>query len=163
MKKVFSILMLIPIFLYGQNEKDTKNNLSQNNVYLETHLGGISQLLLNYERPVSSDFFAKSKFFNSEKVIWLRRIGLGYGANLTDGFSGSAGFGGLLAITMLTGKKNKHFEVNAGAFLGIEKLHYYFLLPILNIGYRYQKPGSGFVFRANAGFPAIGVSVGYAF
>lgn len=97
--------MLIPIFLFGQNETNTNNNLSQNNVYLETHLGGISQLLLNYERPVSSDFFAKSKFFNSEKVIWLRRIGLGYGANLTDGFSGSAGFGGLLAITMLTGKK----------------------------------------------------------
>lgn len=97
--------MLIPIFLFGQNETNTNNNLSQNNFYLETHLGGISQLLLNYERPVSSDFFAKSKFFNSEKVIWLRRIGLGYGANLTDGFSGSAGFGGLLAITMLTGKK----------------------------------------------------------
>ena len=107
-------------------------------------------------------------------MSWYGRIGGGYGASLADGFDGSYGFGGLCAITMITGKKNKHFEFNAGAFLGYEPTlqsaivrrditYEPFLLPILNIGYRYQKTGSGFVFRANVGFPSIGFSFGYAF
>ena len=86
---------------------------------------------------------------------WYGRIGGEYGANLTDFFNGPDGFGGLCAITMITGKKNKHFEFNAGAFLGYDKhtdviwnfnysavvrrdiTYEPFLLPILNIGYRY--------------------------
>jgi hypothetical protein len=164
MKKLFTILMLIPILLLGQNEITKNIDLTKNSFYIETHLGIVSKLVLNYERQIS---------FN-EKVSWYGRIGGGYGASLADGFDGSYGFGGLCAITMITGKKNKHFEFNAGAFLGYEPTlqsaivrrditYEPFLLPILNIGYRYQKPGSGFVFRANVGFPSIGVSFGYAF
>ena len=87
------------------------------------------------------------------------------------------------AITMLTGKKNNHFELNAGGFLGIEKTtrynssyyqqlynvpqrevsYYPFVFPIFNVGYRYQKPEGGFIFRANAGFISLGLSFGYAF
>ena len=164
MKKIFTILMLIPILLFGQYDITKNIDLTKNSFYIETQLGFFPQLVLNYERQISSN----------KKVNWYGRIGGGYGANLTDFFNGPEGFGGLCAITMTTGKKNKHFEFNAGAFLGYEPTlqsaivrrditYEPFLLPILNIGYRYQKPGSGFVFRANVGFPSIGVSFGYAF
>ena len=159
--------MLIPILLLGQNEITKNIDLTKNSFYIETHVGLCSQLVLNYERQIS---------FN-EKVSWYGRVGGGYGASLIDGlFDSTDGWGGLGAITMLIGKKNKHLEVNAGAFIGVDK--YYnrnsslgavgeradpFIFPILNIGYRYQKLNSGFIFRANVGFLSIGVSFGYAF
>ena len=46
-------------------------------------------------------------------------------------FSADYGWGGLGAITMLTGKKNNHFELNAGGFLGFEDTYNYaFIFPI---------------------------------
>ena len=38
-----------------------------------------------------------------------------------------------------------------------------FIFPIFNIGYRYQKPSGGFIFRANVGALSTGLSLGYAF
>ena len=153
--------MLIPIFLFGQNKTNTNIDLSKNNIYIETHIGLCSQLVLNYEKHMSS----------VGKVSWFGRVGGGYGVSLIDGlFDSTDGWGGLGAITMLISKKNKHLEVNAGAFIGVDK--YYgargkkadpFIFPILNIGYRYQKPNSGFIFRANVGFLSIGASFGYTF
>ena len=65
---------------------------------------------------------------------------------------------------MLTGKKNNHFELNAGGFLGFEDTYNEaFIFPIFNVGYRYQKPEGGFIFRANAGIISLGLSFGYAF
>ena len=101
------------------------------------------------------------------------RLGGGYGV-WVDLFNSDYGWGGLGAITMLTGKKNNHFELNAGGFLGIEKVkgvgsyqgevfYYPFVFPIFNLGYRYQKPEGGFIFRANAGIISLGLSFGYAF
>ena len=38
-----------------------------------------------------------------------------------------------------------------------------FIFPLFNIGYRYQKPSGGFIFRLNAGIYSFGLSLGYAF
>ena len=83
-----------------------------------------------------------------------------------DFYSTPNGWGGLGAVTMLTGKKNNHFELNTGIFLGSNKLigalyydstnnEYYrevhyeaFIFPFFDWGYRYQKPSGGFIFRA---------------
>ncbi len=141
--------MLIPILFFGQ--------VTENNVYAEAHLGLFTKGVLNYERLFSS----------GEKVSWYGRLGGGWGFNGIGGlFEARYGVGGLGAITMLTGNKNEHFELNLGAFVGYENEFYnggYFLFPILNIGYRYQKPIGGFIFRINAGFPSLGISLGYAF
>ena len=167
MKKLFTILMLIPILLIGQNEITKNIDLTKNSFYIETHVGLCSQLVLNYEKHISS----------VGKVSWYGRVGGGYGVSLIDGlFDSSEGWGGLGAITMLISKKNKHLEVNAGAFLGVDTYYNHnsrlgaigeradpFIFPILNIGYRYQKPNSGFIFRANVGFLSIGASFGYTF
>ena len=44
-----------------------------------------------------------------------------------------------------------------------EVSYYPFVVPIFNVGYRYQKPDGGFIFRANAGIVSLGLSIGYAF
>ena len=166
MKKLFTILMLIPILLLGQNEITKNIDLTKNSFYIETHVGLCSQLVLNYEKHISS----------VGKVNWYGRVGGGYGVSLIDGlFDSSEGWGGLGAITMLTGKKNSHFELNVGAFfsqkgevslgfaMGDSTTDGVFIFPIFNIGYRYQKPSEGFIFRANIGAISAGLSVGYAF
>ena len=52
------------------------------------------------------------------KISWYGRLGLGYEGIVEWG--GSFGWGGLGAITILTGKKN-HLELNAGCFLDLIK------------------------------------------
>ena len=153
MKKLFTILMLIPVLLTGQNEPNTKINLPKKNIYGELHVGLFSQGVMNYERQI----------FSGKTVSWYGRLGGGYGGWL-EPFSADYGWGGLGTITMLTGKKNNHFELNAGGFLGFEDTYNEaFIFPIFNVGYRYQKPEGGFIFRANAGIISLGLSFGYAF
>ena len=153
MKKLFTILMLIPVLLTGQNEPNTKIDLPKKNIYGELHVGLFSQGVINYERQILS----------GKTVSWYGRLGGGYGGWL-EPFSAEYGWGGLGAITMLTGKKNNHFELNAGGFLGFEDRNNEALIfPIFNVGYRYQKPEGGFIFRANAGIISLGLSFGYAF
>ena len=145
--------MLIPVILFGQNEPNTKIDLSKKNIYGELHVGLFSQGVMNYERQI----------FSGKTVSWYGRLGGGYGGWL-EPFSAEYGWGGLGAITMLTGKKNNHFELNAGGFLGFEDTYNEaFIFPIFNVGYRYQKPEGGFIFRANAGIISLGLSIGYAF
>jgi hypothetical protein len=184
MKKLFTILMLIPVILFGQNEPYTrdelfelneqkkkeyekylakldkntldsildwyKKDLSKENIYAEAHIGLFTELGLNYERQI----------YSGEKISWYGRLGGGRGG-IIDDLDDYGGWGGLGAITMLTGKYNNHFELNAGAFIGNEG--YTFIFPIFNVGYRYQKPEGGFIFRANAGIISLGLSFGYAF
>ena len=49
-----------------------------------------------------------------------------------------------------------------GSYPG-EVFYYPFVFPIFNLGYRYQKPEGGFIFRANAGIISLGLSFGYVF
>jgi hypothetical protein len=166
MKKLFTTFMLIPILLFGQNDIIKNIDLTKNNIYAEGHVGLFTKFALNYERQISS----------GEKVSWYGRLGGGWGADFSYGiFAETSAWGGLGTITMLTGKKNSHFELNAGAFfspkgevslgfaMGDSNTDGVFIFPIFNIGYRYQKPSGGFIFRANVGAISTGLSVGYAF
>ena len=166
MKKLFTTFMLIPILLFGQNEPNTKIDLPKKNIYGELHVGLFSQGVMNYERQI----------YSGKKVNWYGRLGGGYGVNYSDGlFDDKLGWGGLAAISLLTGENNNYFELNAGVFMGFDKdvnidsdwnktyTFERFMSPIFNVGYRYQKPDGGFIFRANAGIISLGLSIGYAF
>ena len=166
MKKLFTILILIPILLFGQNEPNTKIDLPKKNIYGELHVGLFSQGVMNYERQI----------FSGKTVSWYGRLGGGYGVNYSDGlFDDKLGWGGLAAVSLLTGQQNNHFELNTGAFMGFDKSVHIdydgyitytferFVSPIFNVGYRFQKPKGGFIFRANAGIISLGLSIGYAF
>ena len=122
MKKLFTVLMLIPILLFGQNELYTKidsaKNIllkhccnNKNNIYAEAHLGLFYQVVMNYE----------TRIYSGERISWYSRLGGGIGGifgEIIEWKKNTGGWGGLGAITMLTGKKNHHIELNAGAFIG---------------------------------------------
>lgn len=128
----------------------------------------ISSLSLNVE----------GRFFSSEseKIHLYGRAGVEYvdiiGLILCDG---QESLGGNLGIAMVTGKGNHHFEVYGGAFLGsfrnkkdasilgaCSSLGFQ-AIPLVDLGYRFQKPESGFFFRAKVGVLGIGIGLGHAF
>ena len=118
------------------------------------------------------------KFFSSdsEKIHLYGRAGIEYvdviGLILCDG---QESLGGNLGVTMLTGKGNHHFEAFGGVFLGsfqnkkdpdisgaCSSLGFQ-AIPLVDIGYRYQRPESGFFFRAKVGILGVGIGLGHAF
>ena len=114
----------------------------------------------------------------SEKFHLYARAGLGYVdvASLPL-CTGATAFGGILGLTMLSGKGNNHFEAHVGTYLGSFENKQtegpFFnlcrdksgsrVIPLIDLGYRYQKPGSGFIFRARVGTYGAGVGFGAAF
>lgn len=133
----------------AQNTASTE--LSKINLYADFG-GGFSRGLasLNFERRI----------FSSKKLTLYARGGIGGG-----GIDETAGPGIIGAFTMLTGKGNNHVEINGGTFIGrnsdfIDEL---FFMPIADLGYRYEKPEGGFIFKTSAGFLGIRFGLGYAF
>ena len=146
-------LILIFIFLLVCNnshaQEATNSTLSKMSLYADIG-GGFDRGLasINYEHRILS----------SKKLTWYGRVGIGAGG--TD----EGGPGGLAAISMLTGKRNGHFEVSGGTFIGsYADDGGIFVLPILDVGYRYQPPRGGLLFRTRVGLLGIGFSLGYAF
>ena len=134
-----------------------QNELSKNNFYfnagstLDTrNYYPIGIALVNYERRIHS----------GANVTWYGRAGFGLGAEV----AGTGGIAGLGALTMLTGNGNSHFEINAGAFVvqGNPNFDPWIWLPLFDVGYRYQKPGGGFILKVYAG-NSIGIGIGHAF
>ena len=153
----FFLLSLTPFILKAQSP-DTLQK-SKNNLYFEFGTSLIvSSISLNYERH----FFTSE----SEKINLYARGGYA-GAAV---FWGHVGWGGLGALTLLTGKGKHHFETSGGLFVGNEKSTdamggkgTLFSIPVLDLGYRYQKPGKSFIFRAKVGTLNFGLGLGYAF
>lgn len=146
-------LLLISSFI---NAQTAANSASKNVIYVE-----VGTYLLISGASINYDFHLKS--LKEGKINLYGRGGLGG----TAVFYGPAGLGGLGGVTMLTGKKNHHFEASLGAFVGNDNGQGYgdglFVLPLLDLGYRFQKPQKGFVFRAKAGILGVGIGLGYSF
>jgi hypothetical protein len=127
------------------------SGISKLNLFLEIGAGYIFSTSANLEAHIAS-----SKL---KKLNWYGRAGIG-GASVV---MNQSGFGGLGALTMFTGKGEHHFEVSGGIFLGSDSDDGLFALPLLDLGYRFQKPGGGFIFRGKAGILGVGIGLGYAF
>ncbi len=71
----------------------------------------------------------------------------------------------LAAAYMLTGRKNHHFEAALGPEFWIDENEYGPpLVPFAQVGYRFQKPAGGFLFRTHIGITSgVGVGIGYSF
>jgi len=152
------LLFLIPNlgFCQGDMHRDMFHYEARNDVFIEAGAQeDLRSSTLNLERQI-----ATGKWDN--KVL-LIRLGGGYSTPLTGI---DYGFGGLAGLTMLTGQSNHHFELGGGLFIGkIAKKAdpYYFGIPLIDFGYRYQKPDGGFLFRAKGGILGYGLSFGYSF
>lgn len=148
---IIGIMLLCSVSIAdAQSTSETTTTLSKTVIYADFggHFAG--QASINIE----------GRIYSGEKSTWYCRGGLGAaGIVMANG-----GPGGLGALTLITGKRNKHFEMNTGIFIGKESdKDAMFVFPLIDFGYRYQKPEGGFVFRAKAGFLGIGIGLGYAF
>lgn len=124
--------------------------LSNYNAYAEAGFHYLGQGSINIER----------KFKTTDKLTWYARLGY---AVAGEAF-GDEAQGMLAAVTMLTGEGNNHLEVNGGFFIGKDTYDKSTITyPVLDLGYRYQKPGSSFIFKAKAGWLGVGIALGYGF
>jgi hypothetical protein len=146
-KRLLAIL-LVALGFSANAQSSEENEMRKNSIYFDMGFIPGFHAFVNYERS----------FYQGKKVSWYGRMGAGYGGFLFA----AGGFGALGAVTMLTGKKNSHFELNTGLFSGQEDGDS-FTLPLIDVGYRYQKPEGGFVFKAKIGILGVGFGVGYAF
>ena len=149
-------LLLVCLTMFSYNnlvsaQINEDSGMSKLNLYLELGVGPVSSVSVNLEAHLTSS--------TSGKIHWYGRAGIGGSAI----FFGSQGLGGLGALTMLTGNDKHHLEVSGGVFFGNDNYDGGFALPLLDLGYRFQKPGKGFVFRAKAGILGVGIGLGHAF
>jgi hypothetical protein len=148
MKKRLLTILLITIGFSANAQSSEENEMPKNSIYFDMGLIPGYHAFVNYER----------NFYEGKKVSWYGRMGAGYGGFLLS----SGGFGALGAVTMITGKKNSHFELSTGFFRG-KGFGDTFTLPIIDVGFRYQKPEGGFIFKTKVGILGVGFGLGYAF
>ena len=127
---------------------------------------------INYERLIVE---RRDKFLNT---IWLRVGGGGYAGWDASGPLAIAGF------TLLTGKRNSHIEAHLGLSSAYDKtgydiglsnarggyepepsrFDYISFAPSCALGYRFQMPDGGVIFRTGFGFPEtfyIGIGISF--
>ncbi len=152
-------LALSPLFLSAQNIEDTKPDIRHHSVYVEL-LGSSVFYSLNYDYTRSL----------SEKTVLA--VGAGTAivpvtpAYMPEQETSKRGLMPFFTpqINLLHGKSYHYFET--GVFFNLTMG----FAPGVRLGYRYQKPEGGFLFRAGLmpmviGVPAVlpGFSFGYTF
>jgi hypothetical protein len=98
----------------------------------------------------------------------------GFSAGLTGLYSalpGDGTVGAHFTFNHFTGKSNHHFESRLGLVITAEKVGQYFFgsngkhgpgfVPVISLGYRYQKPGSLNFFRIGINTAGIGIGFGF--
>lgn len=111
-----------------------------------------------------------------EKLYLRNNIYLGYTYGptilfLTKSLYDSHGLGGHLAFTLLTGKRNRHFEGKLGfsytpfvlySAYGEDRFDIPFI-PVVSLGYRFQKPDGKTFYRFALSTGGFGFGLGYVF
>jgi len=149
-KKSFKISAVIFLLVWW-NSATAQTESRGVNVYAQVGAFPGAEATLNLEKRI----------YAGDKIACYGRIGGGF-AGVVFGPGGMAGCG---AISMLTGKKNNHFELDGGVMIGQDADYQdLFIFPILDVAYRYQKPEGGLLLKAKAGVLGVfGFAVGYAF
>jgi len=149
MKKLLlaGIFLILSLHSFGQGDRYSPDVLRRDAFYVNV---GFLSIDLNYER----------KIMTYEKGYLFGRVGAGYWAGWAI-----LGANFKFHLSYIYGKKNSHLEFNLGARYKGEFVHTSYnepggfsdgdMLPIVNIGYRYQKPGRPFVFRAGIGTESV--------
>ena len=140
---LFVILLITFSSLFAQSDKYSSDVLRRHAVYLNV---GFLSLDANYEH----------KLMTYEKGFLFGRVGFGYWADWAILRSDMK-----FHLSYISGKKKSHLELDVGLMFkgefnrsslfdagGFYKSN---LIPILNIGYRFQIPGRPFVFRVGIG------------
>ncbi|MEL6250924.1 MAG: hypothetical protein AAFR87_02835 [Bacteroidota bacterium] len=139
--------------LHAQNE-EFSNSVAYAEVGVVGLFGFLAGLNLSYEHRL---------FSNPDNNLHIYGRG---GVAASGVLFGSGGLGGLVGGSLLTGSGNHHFEVDLGVIVGKNDgsgSNDVFVQGVGEVGYRFQKPGGGFLFKLKAGITGIGGALGYAF
>jgi hypothetical protein len=111
---------------------------------------------------------------SADRMWRLKKWHIGFTAGITVFGPGFVSFnypGAHLAFTAFSGMKNHHFETKLGIEVVPERYAWdpdniYWRaqpIPVVTIGYRYQKPGGKYFFRSALSTAGLGVGFGYTF
>ena len=149
-----SVLLAILQFLYLSDAVPLYGQQTKNASYIEIGSNiGVTSGTVSIERHLYSN--------KKEKLHLYARLGFGY---LHTFYFSPSGPGSKLGISLLSGKRKHYFETELGLMGGRhiqlnEDRDY--LGPMFSLGYRYQPPRTGFLFKAFAGILGVGIGVGY--
>ena len=149
MKKLYIILLIIPLIGFGQDKIGKLNMYVDGGTFLV-----INSAFINVERHLTSS--------KSNKLHLYFRGSYG-DVTLFSGGSGASSFHRntqtlVSSITILTGKGSHHFDSSTGVFLRDDSV-----LPFLELGYRFQELEGGIILRGKIGFLGFGLGLGYSF
>ncbi len=163
---LLTVVFLISICnLLGQfSEPPKRSNVG---IYLHGGVGLINSISANVEFKLART--------PSNRFHVLGRVGVA-GVSVVPLFCGDNinAKGVVAGLTFLTGRKNSHLEINTGMFINSsdkQRNKSFFcngeldsMVPIFEVGYRYQKPEGGLILRVTAGsLGLVGISIGSSF
>ena len=150
-------LFFVPFVIFALNgfSQETSSEAFSNNVISGT--GGTAAIYfmatINYEHKITETSFVLSKsiYFKAAAGPW--------------GTWGAGGYLAQIGLTFLSGSNNGHFEISAGgAAMYDDYVERTSLVPAGSLGYRFQSPGTGLMFRAGLGFPeTLYLGIGFSF
>ncbi|QHT69277.1 hypothetical protein GXP67_22880 [Rhodocytophaga rosea] len=149
-----NIILVVLLFMHSLKAQDTQKKLSDKLNIVHAYVGLI-EYNVNYERNI----------FLRPKSSSNLRLGVGHGMFLVAG----EGYYMNGAFVHLFGAKNSHFEINAGVKYMLtnsisDPPFSDQLLPDIFLGYRFQKPTGGLIFRAGINYlTLLNIGIGYAF
>jgi hypothetical protein len=158
MKRLLNIFLICQASLMANGQTVTSNtssignNLPTANLYISANYGGfllnenLPNALVNYEVYLGSSKNGLAQHYAN----FIGGVGV---AELRDTIYG---FG--ILYTRLESRGNHNFEFNAGAHSLRNGIN-----PIINLGYRYQKPDGGMLFKVYLATVGVGVGVGWSF
>ena len=129
---------------------------------LENH----SEVIKNKTLYVEGSFLLQSanfetNFYRSKSSTFQLNGRVGFGYFQIDFFGVTQSIGGILGLNFIIGRKNGHFDSSIGGFIGSDGS--VFAWPIGTVGYRYQKPSGGFIFKTHIGTLGLDIGLGYSF
>ena len=150
---ITTFLILIPLISVHGQETDSLSSHSNFNTFFDARIGLAYQGSLNLER-----------LWYKNKNALLLNTGIGFTTIVYEGKYTGLSFP--LTTTVLLGsspydQRYKHLEINVGLNIVLEKIPsgtQIWPFPRATIGYRYQNPQTGKIFRIYGGFLSIGMS-----
>lgn len=171
MKNINKLVLAVCLIVSTLDGSSQEINAPKNSLYLE-FFGSGGLYSINYERQVSSTFYGRFGLATFKSTDYL-----GDGPEVATRITTFP-----VMITYLSGEGKSHFEIAGGMLFGIKSeadVNYKIIDMIAFIGYRYQPPVKGLVFRIgftpflsldndanypdNNFFPSAGISIGYHF
>lgn len=149
-------ILLSCSFVPANAQDNPENEILNNAIYVDFGLGPLLAATVNYERVLK---------INESSSLQLRgRTGFLWGGVF---YTESDFLGVPINVTALWGKGKGHFELTGGLALGVWRDHGNpknpGVFPLVDVGYRYESPRSGFIFRVKIGTGGLGIGLGIGF